>query len=43
MPTTAQQALIDDVVRTLQADARVASLWLSGSLGKQQGDAFSDG
>jgi predicted nucleotidyltransferase len=40
--TTAQQRLIDAVLRTLQGDERVASLWLSGSLGKDQADAFSD-
>ena len=42
VPTELQHALIDAVVRTMEADPRVASLWLSGSLGKAQGDAFSD-
>jgi len=42
MPSALQRALIDTVRRTLEADARIASLWLSGSFGKEQDDAWSD-
>jgi hypothetical protein len=42
VPSAAQQHLIDLVVRTLEPEGRITSLWLSGSLGKDQGDAFSD-
>ncbi len=42
MRTPAQSALIEAVVRAVEADPRIASLWLSGSLGRDQGDAFSD-
>ena len=38
----AQQSLLDAIVRVLSADGRVQSAWLTGSLGKGGGDAFSD-
>ena len=40
--TDEQTALIDAIRRTLQADARIAALWLSGSLGRGAGDGYSD-
>ena len=42
MTTPFQQSLIDSITRALSADARIESAWLSGSLGKGGGDAFSD-
>jgi predicted nucleotidyltransferase len=42
MPTTDQQHLIDEIARRLDAEPTVEALWLAGSLGKGQGDAFSD-
>lgn len=42
MPTSDQQRLIDRVADHLDADADVEALWVAGSLGKGQGDAFSD-
>jgi predicted nucleotidyltransferase len=42
MPTTDQQHLIDEIARRLDAEPGVEALWLAGSLGKGQGDAFSD-
>jgi predicted nucleotidyltransferase len=42
VPKLFQQALIDVVARTLEADVRIASLWLSGSFGRDQADSFSD-
>jgi len=42
MPTPDQQRLIDRVAAHLDADAGVEALWVAGSLGKGQGDAFSD-
>jgi predicted nucleotidyltransferase len=42
MPTTDQQHLIDEIARRLDAEPAVEALWLAGSLGKGQGDAFSD-
>jgi predicted nucleotidyltransferase len=42
MPTQEQQRLIDRVAAHLDADRGVEALWLAGSLGKGQGDAFSD-
>lgn len=41
-PTQRQQALIDALTRTLQNDGRIESLWLSGSLASEDGDAWSD-
>jgi predicted nucleotidyltransferase len=41
-PTPEQQALIEAIVRVLEADADVEAAWLSGSLGRGAGDAFSD-
>src|ERR1700759_5641219 len=40
--TSAQQSLLDAITRILSADARIQSAWLTGSLGKGGGDAFSD-
>jgi predicted nucleotidyltransferase len=40
--TPAQQALIDAITRTLSADARIQSAWLTGSLARGAGDEFSD-
>jgi predicted nucleotidyltransferase len=42
MPTPDQQHLIDEIARRLDAEPGVEALWLAGSLGKGQGDAFSD-
>lgn len=42
MATPAQQSLIDRIRLVLEKDARVEALWLSGSLGRREGDAFSD-
>ncbi len=42
MTTPDQQALIDGVAGLLDAAAGVEALWLAGSLGKGEGDAFSD-
>jgi hypothetical protein len=42
MPTADQQHLIDAIARRLDAEPAVEGLWLAGSLGKGQGDAFSD-
>lgn len=42
MPTPEQQHIIDRVTRLLQAQPDVEAAWLAGSLGKGQGDAFSD-
>lgn len=40
--TADQQAILDQLTATLAADRRVRSLWLSGSLGRGAGDAWSD-
>lgn len=40
--TEAQQDLIARLTRALSQDPRIQALWLSGSLGKGQGDAWSD-
>jgi predicted nucleotidyltransferase len=40
--TTAQQSLLEAITRILSADARIESAWLSGSLARGAGDAFSD-
>jgi predicted nucleotidyltransferase len=42
MPTFAQQALIDRITNVLQNDQSIESAWLSGSLGRDASDAFSD-
>jgi len=42
MPTISQNALIDKITRVLRADARVEAAGLSGSLGRCEGDEFSD-
>jgi hypothetical protein len=42
MITPEQQTLVDRIRTALEADARVESAWLSGSLGRGEGDAFSD-
>jgi len=42
VPTPAQAALIDSIVEVLHADHRVEAAWLAGSLGRGEGDAFSD-
>jgi predicted nucleotidyltransferase len=41
-PTAPQAALTDAIARTLEADPRIAAAWLAGSLGRGQGDAYSD-
>jgi predicted nucleotidyltransferase len=40
--TDDQAALIEQLAEALAADARIRSVWLSGSLGKGCGDAWSD-
>jgi len=40
--TEAQQALLDQLTGALATDARVRSVWLHGSLGRGNGDAWSD-
>jgi predicted nucleotidyltransferase len=42
VPTDAQTALIGRISAALQADTHVRSAWLVGSLGRGNGDAFSD-
>ena len=42
MPTMAQQNLIDGIFQVLKADTRVQAAWLSGSLGRGEGDEYSD-
>jgi predicted nucleotidyltransferase len=42
VPTDAQTSLIGKITTALQADARIGSAWLVGSLGRGNGDAFSD-
>lgn len=42
MTTPDQQHLIDRITRRLEADPRVESAWLIGSLGAGDGDAWSD-
>ncbi|HWD28246.1 MAG TPA: hypothetical protein VG387_13835 [Rhizomicrobium sp.] len=41
-PTAQQAVLIAAIQRVLEADPRIAALWLAGSLGGGGGDAFSD-
>src|SRR6185436_1568439 len=40
--TPDQQALLDRMIAVLNADPRVRSLWLGGSLGRDEGDPYSD-
>jgi hypothetical protein len=40
--TEDQQALLDAIVRALEADTAVDAAWLAGSLGVGGGDAYSD-
>jgi hypothetical protein len=40
--TAEQQALADAIRAALEGDERIEAAWLSGSLGKGAGDAFSD-
>jgi predicted nucleotidyltransferase len=40
--TPEQQALVDALRKVLEADPQVEAAWLSGSLGRGGGDAFSD-
>ena len=42
MTTTAQQGLVDAIAEALQRDKRIEAAWLAGSLGLDEGDAFSD-
>jgi predicted nucleotidyltransferase len=42
MVTAAQTKLIDSITSVLESDSRVEAAWLSGSLGRGEGDAFSD-
>jgi hypothetical protein len=42
MITAAQQSLIADITRLLEAEPAVEAAWLAGSLGLGQGDRFSD-
>lgn len=42
MITTAQQGLVDAISHALQRDDRIEAAWLAGSLGRGEGDAFSD-
>ena len=41
-PTAEQAALIAAIRRALEADPRIAAVWLSGSLGRGAGDIYSD-
>jgi predicted nucleotidyltransferase len=42
MVTASQQKLIDEIGKLLHEEARVEAVWLAGSLGRGQGDIFSD-
>src|SRR5258708_29465582 len=42
MTTAQQRILIEKIERFLRAQPRIVAAWLSGSLGKGEGDAFSD-
>jgi len=42
MPTAEQQNLIDKIADFLREEPRIAAAWLAGSLGRGEGDAFSD-
>lgn len=41
-PTAEQRALIEGIQKLLRSEPRIGAAYLSGSLGKGQGDAFSD-
>jgi predicted nucleotidyltransferase len=40
--TSEQQSLVDAISDVLQRDGRIEAAWLAGSLGRNEGDAFSD-
>jgi predicted nucleotidyltransferase len=40
--TPEQQSLVDRISAVLGRDARIEAAWLAGSLGRDEGDAFSD-
>src|SRR5579872_1031017 len=40
--TPQQRRLADRISEVLQSDARIEAAWLAGSLGRNEGDAFSD-
>jgi predicted nucleotidyltransferase len=42
MVTASQQKLIDEIGKLLDEEGRVEPVWLAGSLGRGQGDSFSD-
>ena len=42
MVTACQQKLIDEIGKLLREEGRVGAAWLAGSLGRGQGDSFSD-
>jgi predicted nucleotidyltransferase len=42
MVTASQQKLIDEIGKLLGEEGRVEAAWLAGSLGRGQGDSFSD-
>lgn len=42
MPTAEQQTLIDDLGRWIEANPGVGAAWLAGSLGRGEGDEYSD-
>ena len=42
MITVSQQGLVDAIIEALQGDERIEAAWLAGSLGHNDGDAFSD-
>jgi predicted nucleotidyltransferase len=41
-PTAAQQHLIEAITRAVEAEPRIESAWLAGSLASGEGDAWSD-
>ncbi len=40
--TPEQRSLVDRIAELLHSDARIEAAWLAGSLGRNEGDAFSD-
>lgn len=42
LPDLPQRAFLEELVRDLWADPKVAALWLGGSLARGEGDAYSD-
>ncbi len=42
MPTPEQRTLIEAISGLLESEPRIEAAWLSGSLGKGEGDEFSD-